>query len=51
MRWIVIQPMHPFQLQSYEDPAAASVLAVLIVGVVLISNFLVRKASGGKYGL
>ncbi|MBI3893004.1 MAG: iron ABC transporter permease [Candidatus Wallbacteria bacterium] len=40
-----------FELQSYEDPSAASVLAVLIVAVILLSNFLVRRLSGGRYGI
>lgn len=40
-----------FELTSYEDPAAASVLAVIIVGVVLVSSAAVRRASGARYGL
>lgn len=40
-----------FELQSYEDPSAASVLAVLIVAVILLSNALVRRLSGGRYGI
>ena len=40
-----------FELTSYEDPAAASVLAVLMVGLVIVVNLLVKKLSNGKYGI
>jgi iron(III) transport system permease protein len=40
-----------FELQSYEDPSAASVLAVLILALVLTANALVRRSSGGRYGI
>lgn len=40
-----------FELSSYEDPAAASVLAVFVVGLVVVVNGMVRWMSNGKYGI
>ena len=40
-----------FALTSYEDPAAASVLAVLVVTIVVALNLFVRKLSRGRYGI
>jgi iron(III) transport system permease protein len=40
-----------YQLESYSDPQAASVLAVLILAVVLVGNILLRRVTGGQVGL
>ena len=42
-----------FQLQEYADAGGggASVLALIVVGAVILVNAVVRRLSGGKYGL
>ena len=40
-----------YQLESYSDPQAASVLAVLVLIIVLIGNVLLRRVTGGRVGL
>lgn len=39
-----------YNLQSYDDPQAAAVLAILIVVLVVIANLLVKWLTKGKYG-
>ena len=40
-----------YQLESYSDPQAASVLAVLVLVIVLVGNVLLRRVTGGQVGL
>jgi len=40
-----------YQLESYSDPQAASVLAVLVLIIVLVGNVLLRRVTGGHVGL
>lgn len=40
-----------FNLQGYDDPQSAAVLATLIVLVILTSNIMLKKMSKGKYGV
>jgi iron(III) transport system permease protein len=40
-----------FELSSYEDPAAAAVLAVIVMALVITGNGLVRYFSRGRYGI
>lgn len=39
-----------YNLQTYDDPQAAAVLAVLIVSLVVIANLSVKWLTKGKYG-
>lgn len=40
-----------FNLQSYDDPPSAAVLATLIVFVILLSNLSLKKITKGQYGV
>ena len=40
-----------FELQEYEGPTAASVLATLVLALVVVSNLLLRWLSKGRYGI
>ncbi|MBI4041762.1 MAG: iron ABC transporter permease [Deltaproteobacteria bacterium] len=40
-----------YNLQSYDDPQSAAVLATLMVAVILTANFMVKVATQGKYGV
>jgi len=40
-----------FNLQSYDDPQSAAVLATLIICVILTANFMVKKITRGAYGV
>ncbi|OGQ14413.1 MAG: hypothetical protein A3B70_07235 [Deltaproteobacteria bacterium RIFCSPHIGHO2_02_FULL_40_11] len=40
-----------FNLQNYDDPQSACVLATVIVCVILTANFTVKKLTQGKYGV
>lgn len=40
-----------FNLQSYDDPRSASVLASIIIFVILGANFTVKKLTRGTYGV
>ncbi len=40
-----------FELQEYEGPAAASVLATVVLAFVVASNVLLRVGSKGRYGI
>ena len=40
-----------FNLQSYDDPQSAAVLATLIVFVILGANMMVKKLTRGAYGV
>ncbi len=40
-----------FHLQTYGDPPAAAVLAVLVMALVLGGNLLLRRLTGGRLGL
>lgn len=40
-----------FELQEYEGPTAASVLATVVLGLVVFSNGLVRVLSKGRFGI
>lgn len=40
-----------YELQTYESPPLAAVLACLIVIIVLSANAVVKKITGGKYGI
>ncbi len=40
-----------FNLQSYDDPQSAAVLATLIVFVILTANMTVKKLTQGRYGV
>lgn len=39
-----------YNLQAYEDPQAAAVLAVLVVSMLIMINYLVKYLTKGKYG-
>ncbi len=40
-----------FELQEYEGPTAASVLATVVLGFIILSNVCVRVLSRGRYGI
>ncbi len=40
-----------YNLQSYDDPQSAAVLATCIVVVILVANGMVKKITQGKYGV
>ena len=40
-----------FELQEYEGPTAASVLATVVLALVVTSNLLLRWVSRGRYGI
>lgn len=40
-----------FELQEYEQPTAASVLATVVLALVVTSNLLLRWLSRGRYGI
>lgn len=40
-----------YELQTYADPQDASVLAVIILAIILVSNIILRKVSKGAIGI
>lgn len=40
-----------YNLQAYDDPQAASVLAVLVILLVVVSNSTIKLLTKGKYGI
>ena len=40
-----------YELQTYADPQDASVLAVIILLIILVSNIILRRLSGGQVGI
>ncbi|MAG56504.1 MAG: hypothetical protein CMJ83_09450 [Planctomycetes bacterium] len=40
-----------WELQEYEGPTAASVLATVVLGLVITSNIVLRVVSRGRYGI
>ena len=40
-----------FDYQTYESPPKAAVLATLLAGTVLVGNLLVKKLTGGRFGI
>lgn len=40
-----------YRMREYKSPTQASVLATIVLGLVIGSNLLLRKLSGGRYGV
>ena len=40
-----------FELQEYEGPTSASVLATVVLGFIVLSNLCIRGLSRGRYGI